>query len=82
MITSETLRRSVQVFYGYNRDEPRPQFEDKCKSTPHLSSADAEFEGIRFATRIHEWYRARVPQEEFMKLPAQKGNLRISEADQ
>ena len=36
----------------------------------------------RLATRIHEWYRARIPEEEFMKLPAQKANQRISTADQ
>ena len=29
----------------------------ECKTTPHLSSAEAEFEGIRLATRINEWYR-------------------------
>jgi hypothetical protein len=40
------------VFYGFYRDEPRPRFEDECKSTPHLSSVDADFEGIRLATRI------------------------------
>ena len=57
MNTAETLRRSEEEFYGYNRDEPRPRFEDECKTTSHLSSAEAEFEGIRLATRIHEWYR-------------------------
>ena len=58
------LRRSVEEFYGYYQDKPRARFEDKCKSTSHLSSAEAEFEGIRLATKIHEWYRARVPEEE------------------
>ena len=48
MSTAETLRRSEEEFYGYNRDELRPRIED---------SAEAEFKDIRLATRIHEWYR-------------------------
>ena len=79
--TAETMRRRGEKFYEYNQDEPRPRFEVECKSTPNLSSSGAEFEGIRLATRIHELYHARVPEEEFMKLPAQKGTLRISNAD-
>ena len=57
MSTAETLRRSEEEFYGYNRDELRPRIKDECKSTPYLSSAEAEFKDIRLATRIHEWYR-------------------------
>ena len=59
--TAETLRLSEEKVYGYNRDEPRPRIEDECKSIPYFSSAEAEFKGIRLATRIHEWYRAHVP---------------------
>ena len=43
MSTAETLRRSEEEFYGYNRDEPQPRIEDECKSTSYLSSAEAEF---------------------------------------
>ena len=76
------MRRRGEEYYGYNKEQPRPRFEDECKSTPYLSSHGAEFESIRLATRIHEWYRDRVPEEEeFMKLPAQKGTLWISNAD-
>ena len=52
MSTAEILNRGGGVFYGFYRDEPRPRFEDEYKSTPHLSSVDADFEGIRLATRI------------------------------
>ena len=64
------MRSREEEYYGYNQEEPRPRFEDECKSTPYLSSYETEFESIKLATRIHEWYRDRVPEEEFMKLPA------------
>ena len=51
------------------------------KTNVNRLHTSAQFESIRLATRIHEWYRDRVPEEEFMKLPAQKGKLRISNAD-
>ncbi len=68
--TAETMRRREEEYYGYNQEEPRPRFEDECKSTPYLSSYGTEFESIELATRIHEWYRDRVSEEGFMKLPA------------
>ena len=68
--------------YGHNRGEPRPRFEGEHKSTPHLNPRGAEFESIRLATRIEEWYSTRVPYEDLNELPAQKGNmLRISNAE-
>ena len=74
------MRCREEEYYGYNQEEPRSR-ENECKSTPYLSSYGTEFESIRLATRIHEWYRNRVPEEEFMKLPKQKGTLRINNAD-
>ena len=65
-----------------SKDELRPRFENEYKSTPHLNPRGAEFESIRLATRIHEWYRDRVPDEELTELPAQKGILLISDTDQ
>ena len=72
-------RREEEEYYRYNQE--RPRFENEYNSTPHLSSRGAEFESIRLATRIHEWYRDRVPVEESTELPAQKGTLRISDTD-
>ena len=79
--TAETMHHREEDYYGYNQEEPRPRFENEHKSTPHLNSRGAEFESIRLATRIHEWYRDRVPDEELTELPAQKGTLRISNTD-
>ena len=73
--SSSTSRRKVSRLRNVST------IEDECKSTPHLSSAEAEFKGRRLATRIHEWYRARVQEKEFIKLPAQKSTIRISDAD-
>ena len=71
-----------EEYYGYSQGEPRPRFENEHKSTPHLNPRGAEFESIRLATRIEEWYRNRAPYEELTELPAQKGILRISNIDQ
>ena len=69
--TSATKSHTTTNEYcGYDQEEPRPRFEDECKWTPYLSSYGTEFESIKLATKIHEWYRDRVPEEEFMKLPA------------
>ncbi len=80
--TAETRRRREEEHYGYNQEVPRPRFENEYKSTPHLNPRGAEFESIRLATRIEEWYRDRVPEDQTMELPAQKGILRISNAEQ
>ncbi len=79
--TVETRRRREEEYHGYNQEEPRPRFENEHKSTPHLNPRGAEFESIRLATRIEEWYRSRAPDEELTEPPAQKGILRISDAE-
>ena len=71
--TSETRRRREEEYHGYSQEEPRPRFENEHKSTPHLNPRGAEFESIRLATRIQEWYHDRAPEEEHTDLPAQKG---------
>jgi hypothetical protein len=79
--TAETRRRREE-YHGYSREESRPRFEGEHKSTPHLNPRGAEFEGIRLAIRIEEWYRDHAPDEELTELPAQKGNiLRISDTE-
>ena len=80
--TAETRRRREEEYHGYSQEEPRPRFENEQKSAPHLNPRGAEFESIRLATRIEEWYRNRVPDEELTELPAQKDILRISDTDQ
>ena len=79
--TAETRLRREEEYHGYNQEEPRPRFEYKHKSTPYLNPRGAEFESIRLATRIEEWYRNRAPDEELTELPAQKGILRISDIE-
>ena len=80
--TAETRRRREEEHHGYSQGTPRPRFEGEHKSTPHLNPRGAEFESIRLATRIEEWYSPRVPYEDLNELPAQKGNmLRISNAE-
>ena len=80
--TAETRCRREEEYHGYSREEPRPRFEGDYKSTPHLDPRGAEFESIRLATRIEEWYRDRAPEDQPMELPAQKGILRFSSAEQ
>jgi hypothetical protein len=80
--TAEARQRREEEHYGYNQEVPRPRFEDEYKSTPHLNPRGAELETIRLATRIEEWYRDRVPEDQPMELPAQKGILWISNAEQ
>jgi hypothetical protein len=80
--TAETRRRREEEYHGYSQGEPRPRFESEHMSTPHLNPRGSEFESIRLATRIEEWYRNRSPYEELAELPAQKGILRISNIDQ
>jgi hypothetical protein len=79
--TAETRRRREEEYHGYSQGEPRPRFENEHKSTPHLNPRGAEFESIRLAIRIEEWYRNRTPEEELTELPAQKGILRISDTE-
>jgi hypothetical protein len=62
--TAETRHRKEEEYHGYNQEEPRPRFENEHKSTPHLNPRGAEFESIRLATRIEEWYRNHAPEEE------------------
>ena len=69
--TAETMHRSEEDYYRYNQEESRPRFENEYKSTSHLNPRGAEFESIRLAIRINEWYRDRVPDEELTELPAQ-----------
>jgi len=70
-------KRSTMGTTKRNRD----QDSRTNKSTPHLNPRGAEFESIRLATRIEEWYRNRAPDEELAELPAQKGILRISDTE-
>ena len=78
---AETRRHREEGYHGYSQEEPRPRFENEYKSTPHLIPRGTEFESIRLATRIEEWYRNRAPDEELTELPAQKGILRISDTE-
>jgi hypothetical protein len=50
--TVETMRRREEDYYRYNQEEPKPQFENEYKPTPHLNSRGAEFESIRLATIV------------------------------
>jgi hypothetical protein len=70
-----------EEYHGYSQEEPRPKSENEHKSTPHLNPRGTEFKSIKLATRIEEWYRNRVPDEELIELPAQKGILRISDTE-
>ena len=72
--TAETRRRREEEHHGYSQGVPRPRFEDEHKSTPHLNPRGAEFESIRLATRIEEWYRDHAREEKLTEPPAQKGN--------
>ena len=79
--SGDEARRMEEEYHGYSQEEPRPRFENLHKSTPHLNPRGTEFESIRLATRIEEWYRNCVPDEELTELPAQKGILRISDTE-
>jgi hypothetical protein len=55
--TAETMRRREEDYYGYNQQE---QSRPRSETNISLSSRGAEFESIRLAIRMHEWYRDRV----------------------
>ena len=84
--TTPSRHSGVETTQGGGVPQVQPRgTETKIRERTQVhSSRGAEFESIRrLASRIEEWYRDRVPDDQPMESPAnQKGILRISNVEQ